>query len=98
MLSHLSEAADKKAQFVREAQILSSLRHPSIVSVIDFGKQDDAYVMVLEYVHGYNLGQWLKYNARKGHPFQWEMAVCIILQVLSALHHAHTHFAARQLP
>jgi serine/threonine protein kinase len=91
MLSHLSDVRDKKAQFVREAQILSNLRHPGIVNVIDFGKHEDAHVMVLEYVHGYNLGQWLKYCMRSGRPMPWETGIYIMLQVLSALHYAHTH-------
>src|SRR6185369_5603292 len=44
--------------FVREARILSNLQHPSIVSVVDFGQEDDDYMMILEYVHGYNVAQW----------------------------------------
>jgi serine/threonine-protein kinase len=90
MLPHLSDAADKKARFVREAQILSHLRHPGIVSVIDFGKQEDAHVMVLEYVHGFHLGQWLKYCSRKMRQLPWEAAVLVLLKVLSALQYAHT--------
>jgi len=31
------------------------------VNVIDFDEDDGAYVMVLEYVHGYNVGQWHRY-------------------------------------
>lgn len=91
MLPHLSDASDKKAQFIREAQILSNLRHPGIVSVIDFGKQEDAHVMVLEYVHGFHLGQWLKYCARKERKLPWQTAVLVMLQVLSALNYAHNH-------
>src|SRR5262245_64995842 len=51
--------------FVREAKILSQLRHPSLVDVIEFGEQDGAYVLVLEYVRGYHLGQWLRFLAMK---------------------------------
>jgi serine/threonine protein kinase len=47
--------------FVREARILANLQHPGIVNVIDFDEEDGAYVMVLEYVHGYNIGQWHRY-------------------------------------
>ena len=47
-------ASDKRflGMFAREAQILAHLRHPSIVDVVEFGEQDGAYVMVLEYVRG----------------------------------------------
>jgi serine/threonine protein kinase len=90
MLPHLSGSAEKQAEFIREAQILSNLRHPGIVNVVDFGKQEDAHIMVLEYVHGYNLGQWLKYVIRSRAKLPWEYAVLLMLQVLSALHYAHT--------
>ena len=58
---------DEVAQmFVREARILSELQHPNIVAVLDFGQDTDgAYVMVLDYVNGYHLGQWSRY-CRKG--------------------------------
>lgn len=91
MLPHLSTASDRQAQFIREAQILSNLRHTGIVNVVDFGKQDDAHVMVLEYVHGYNLGQWLKYGIRTASKMPWETAVHVMLQVLAALHYAHSY-------
>jgi len=55
-----SDEATARA-FVREARILANLQHPGIVNVIDFNEEDGAYVMVLEYVHGYNLAQWHKY-------------------------------------
>src|ERR1043165_9336 len=51
--------------FVRAAKILSQLRHPSVVDVIEFGEQDGAYVLVMEYVRGYHLGQWLRYLSIK---------------------------------
>src|SRR4249920_953483 len=34
--------------FVREARILSQLRHPSLVDVLEFGEEDGAYILVLE--------------------------------------------------
>jgi eukaryotic-like serine/threonine-protein kinase len=76
--------------FVREARILANLQHPGIVNVIDFDEEDGAYVMVLEYVHGYNLGQWHKYvvDTRKELPIDY--AIYIMTRVLDALHYAHT--------
>src|SRR5687768_6996157 len=44
--------------FAREAQIVSQLRHPSVVDVLEFGEHEGAYVMVIEYVRGHHLGQW----------------------------------------
>lgn len=85
------QASDDHAleYFVREATILAELRHPAIVSVVDFGDDDDAYTMVLEYVHGFHLGQWLKYFQKIGKDFPADLAIHIVCQVLDALEHAH---------
>jgi serine/threonine protein kinase len=76
--------------FVREARILANLQYPGIVNVIDFDEDDGAYVMVLEYVHGYNVGQWHRYviDTRKQMPVDY--AIYIVTHVLDALHYAHT--------
>jgi serine/threonine protein kinase len=76
--------------FVREAQILAQLRHPGIVDVIEFGEQDGAYVMVLEYVSGYHLGEWTAYLRRKRRELPTELSIQIVISVLDALHHVHT--------
>ncbi len=75
--------------FVREAKILSQLRHPSLVDVIEFGEQDGAYVLVLEYVRGYHLGQWLRFLSLKKRSAPPEILIQIVIDVLEALHHAH---------
>lgn len=76
--------------FVREAQILSKLNDPGIVSVIDFEQEKNFYIMVLEYVHGFQLREWLKYREFKRKPLPTDIIINIILKVLEPLHHAHT--------
>jgi len=90
VLPHLNQGQDGQAQFIREARILSNLRHPGIVGVTDFGEERGALLMVLDYVHGYNLGQWLKYLSMQQRLLPWEVAAFIVLRVLAALHYAHT--------
>lgn len=84
-------ASDERylGMFVREAQILSGLRHPSIVDVIEFGEEAGAYVMVLEYVRGYHLGQWSKYVRKKGRELPTEILLLLMTDVLEALDKAH---------
>jgi TonB family protein len=74
----------------REARIMSHLHHPSIVSVIDFAEEDGAYLLVLDYVHGYHLGQWHRFVRGAGRVFPIEVGVEIVCRVLDALHYAHT--------
>jgi serine/threonine-protein kinase len=75
--------------FVREAQILSQLRHPSLVDVLEFGEEDGAYVLVIEYVRGYHLGQWLRYLSATKREAPADILLQITVDVLDALHHAH---------
>jgi serine/threonine-protein kinase len=78
------------ALFVREARILSNLHHPGIVGVLDFGEEDDAHVMVLEYVNGYDLAQWLQFVRKTQRKVPLQHATHILLRVLDGLHYAHT--------
>ena len=43
------------ATFLREAEITASLNHPNIVQVYAFGKHDDSYYLVVEYISGGSL-------------------------------------------
>ena len=94
----LSDHADASAvkMFKREARIMSMLRHPGIVSVTDFGREDGSYLLVMDYVHGFHLGRWASYvQQARGvgdAPGQlpWQMAVHTCIQVLDALEYAHT--------
>lgn len=90
VLSHIDETTGSRAQFIREARLLSELHHPNIVGVIDFGEEDGSYLMVLEYVHGFHVGHWLKYALITRGALQWEFAVYVLSRVLLALHYAHT--------
>jgi serine/threonine protein kinase len=77
--------------FAREARILSQLQDPGIVSVMDFGQlADGTLVMVLDYVHGYHLQHWQAYLRITQGQMPVEMALHIMLRVLSALQYAHT--------
>jgi serine/threonine protein kinase len=78
------------AAFAREARITSQLRHPNIVSVIDFAPEGHAHLMVLEYVHGYDLRRWSSFVAQQGRSFAPAVAGHAMLHVLEALHYAHT--------
>lgn len=77
--------------FKREAQILSKMQHPGITNIIDFGVEDHAHIMVLEYVHGYTLAPWLDYRHAKNLLIPVDICLYIVRRVLDALHYAH-HF------
>jgi serine/threonine protein kinase len=84
------DPTESRARFIREAQILSNLQHPGIVGVLDFGEEAEGHAMILEYVHGYDLGRWLKYLQLSNVRMHWEEAIFVMLRVLDALSYAHS--------
>ncbi|HHU20379.1 MAG TPA: Stk1 family PASTA domain-containing Ser/Thr kinase [Bacilli bacterium] len=74
-------------RFHREAQSATSLSHPNIVNIYDVGEEDDIYYMVMEYVDGLTLKEYIQ---RFG-PISIDDAVDIMLQITSAIEHAHAN-------
>lgn len=72
-------------RFKIEAQSAGSLSHPNIVSIYDVGNEDDLEYIVMEYVEGITLKQYL---SAKG-VLQWKEAVDYASQICSGLEHAH---------
>ena len=78
-----TEVAGKR--FVREAQAIAAVSHPSIVTLHDFGAEDDGTLfMVLELVRGRTLSEALRDGS-----LNWVGLVDVICEVLSALEAAH---------
>lgn len=80
---------DMEQMFVREARLLSYMHHPGVVSVVDFGKDENDFVMVLEYVHGYDLGIWNRFHRQRDRRFDPTLAMHVIVEVLQALEYVH---------
>ncbi|HZQ99975.1 MAG TPA: protein kinase [Chloroflexota bacterium] len=82
-----SFAADPRAveRFRREARAAAGLGHPNVVAVYDWGRDGEAYYLVMEYVDGENLRQLLD---RRG-PLPEDEALGIAAAVAEALEAAH---------
>ena len=72
-------------RFRREAQNATSLVHPNIVSIYDVGEEDSIYYIVMEYVKGQTLKQYIQQHS----PVPVETALDIMRQLTSAIAHAH---------
>ncbi len=73
------------ARFDREAQAATSLSHPNIVNIYDVGEEDHILYMVMEYVDGMTLKEYIQQNG----PLPVEEAIPIMKQITSAITHAH---------
>ena len=73
-------------RFKREAQAAAKCSHPNIVSVMEYGQEQDTPYMVMEYVEGHPLSDYLK---KKG-SLQLKLAIQIMSSMLKALNLAHS--------
>src|SRR5690625_3058912 len=75
------------ARFDREAQSATSLSHPNIVNIYDVGEEDHILYMVMEYVEGMTLKEYIQRNG----PIEVQEALDIMKQVTDAIAHAHAN-------
>jgi len=72
-------------RFKIEAQSAARLSHPNIVSIFDVGQEGGTHYIVMEYIDGITLKEYIEENGR----LDWREAVNIGIQICSALEHAH---------
>lgn len=75
------------ARFQREALATSELSHPNIVMVLDVGTDHGLPYMVMEYVDGPDLKDYIRANS----PLNLGNIIKIMDQILSAMSLAHKH-------
>ena len=71
-------------QFLREARAAAQLKHPSIVSVHEVGREDDTVYIVSDFVEGVDLSDWMS-----GQTLTVRESVELCSKIAKALHHAH---------
>ncbi|HLU11284.1 MAG TPA: serine/threonine-protein kinase, partial [Oceanobacillus sp.] len=70
-----------RARFEREARLVASMRHPNIVNVFDFGATEDMYYMVMEFIQGQELRDFMRQSGRlplaEAYPFVRDIAAAL---------------------
>lgn len=74
-------------RFQREAMSTSELSHPHIVSILDVGSDHNEHYLVMEYVNGMDLKEYIKEHK----PLPLKEVVSIMDQILDAMALAHDH-------
>ncbi len=85
--AHLVGDADIRERFLTEARLAASLSHPNIVSVFDFGETGEMIFIAMPLVRGQSLDALLRDSA----PLPLDLVRQILVQLGSALDHAHEH-------
>jgi serine/threonine-protein kinase len=74
-----------ESRFQQEALALARLNHPNITHLYAFVPKQDTYWMVMEYVEGKTLEEWLQLHG----SLNVRTACSILVQILDGLEHAH---------
>lgn len=82
----LARRPDVRAMFLDEARLVARLDHSNIAQVHDFGEEDGALYLAMEFVPGIPLNQLLAQRARPMPPL---VAARIAAEVARGLHAAH---------
>jgi serine/threonine protein kinase/Tfp pilus assembly protein PilF len=72
-------------RFLREAKVAAKLEHPHILPIYDIGEDGEIYYMVMEYLEGETLREWLESRQE----ISLEGSLNLFKQAAEALHYAH---------
>ncbi len=81
----INNDAQSVKRFINESRAVAMLNHPNIVNIYDVSVKDDIKYIVMEYIHGITLKNYMN---RKG-VIGWKEALSYMEQILRALEHAH---------
>ncbi|MBP9091891.1 serine/threonine protein kinase [bacterium] len=80
-----AELKDKaREMFAREASLLIKLQHPNIVPVLDYFVENNRSYLLLDYISGQDLRQYVKQSGRvrEGLVLQWAHQIAVIIDYL----------------
>jgi serine/threonine protein kinase len=75
-----------RLRFKNEASMLAHLQHPNIVGLIDYVEQDGGLFLIMEYVEGQGLDEFIKAQQS---PISIERAKKLMIQIVAAFVYAH---------
>lgn len=72
-------------RFEREVHNLTQLSHNNIVNVFDVTEDDENFYLVMEYIEGLTLSEYIQ----KNHPLDVDTILNFINQIINGIKHAH---------
>lgn len=86
LLGDLIATGSTRMRFAQEAELLSRLDHPNVVSVVDFARTREGLLyLVMDLASGPSLAELIRLSG----PLQWRRVVTIAQQLCLGLGHAH---------
>ena len=88
------ETIEATNTFNREVEALSTLSHPQVPRLYDHFSDSDHWYLVLEYIEGQTLEDYIEERAARRKPFQMEEILGIALQLCTVLTYLHSRHPA----
>ena len=85
VIPRASEGSSFVARFIREAQIIAGLNHPTILQFYDAGQQGGLFYFVMEYIQGPTIGSLLLIDG----SMPQHLAAEYVAQIAEALNSAY---------
>ncbi len=76
-------------RFQREAKAVATMEHNNIITIYQYGEQDGLYFLAMKLIEGGDLADELNALQRQGKLIDTKRLLDILMQVASALDHAH---------
>jgi serine/threonine protein kinase len=98
MHPHLARRDDFKQRFLIEGQATARMDHSGIAKILAFGQDADQLYMVMEYVAGGSLSDYIFQLRKEGRVVELREMLYLVAQVADALDYAHRrHILHRDL-
>jgi eukaryotic-like serine/threonine-protein kinase len=91
MSPQLARQTNFQERFLQEARTVARLSHPNVVQIYDFGQEENQLYIVMEFISGKSLQQYLQELRAEGKWLELPEAVQLVRQVLLALDYGHKH-------
>jgi len=87
--THLADDPKFTRMFIDEAMLSAKIQDPHVVHVEELGEAEGTYYLVMEYVAGASLAEFLRALRSKQRALNVDVAVWLAAQVAAGLHAAH---------
>ena len=98
ILEEYSKDPEFVEMFIGEAKLVADLVHQNIVQIYQLGKMADYYYIVMEYINGVNLKEFMEQHQKQGKKVPVDLAAFIVSRVCRGLEYAHNKKDRRGRP
>ncbi|WP_043431331.1 serine/threonine protein kinase [Cystobacter fuscus] len=89
VLPHLAEDEEFLAMFQEEAHLVAGLRHPNLITLLEWAQVEGRYCLAMEYVQGEDVRRLDRFARARGTPVPVGLALRIVAEASAGLHYAH---------